>query len=110
MIVGSSPLWKKYYCATFLNEIAYFNLLLTVTSDINDVLFTLFNPFFVPYFITINKHQNLYYSIQIANTTSGFRAKQTGYICEGRIYPTNVEPNILIVFQRIFMKLNIQIC
>jgi hypothetical protein len=36
-----------------------FNLLLTVTSDINGVLFPLFNPVFVPYirFITVNKHQ-----------------------------------------------------
>jgi hypothetical protein len=63
-----------------------FNLLLTVTSDIIGVLFALFNPVFVPYihFITINNTKNLYFLIQIANT-SDFRAKQTGTICEGRI-------------------------
>jgi hypothetical protein len=58
MIVGSSQLWKKYYCAAFLRQMPNFNLLLTVTSDINDVLFALFNSFFVAYirFITVNKH------------------------------------------------------
>jgi hypothetical protein len=32
MIVGSSQLWKKYYCAAFLRQMPNFNLLLTVTS------------------------------------------------------------------------------
>jgi hypothetical protein len=48
---------------------AYFNLLLTVTSDIIGVLFALFNPVFVRYirFTTVNK-----------------RAKRADKICKGR--------------------------
>jgi hypothetical protein len=57
MIVGSSQLWKKYYCAAFLRQMPNLNLLLTVTSDINGVLFAHFNSVFVTYilFITVNK-------------------------------------------------------
>jgi hypothetical protein len=59
-----------------------FNLLLTVTSGINGFLI----PVFVAYirFITVNKPRNLYFSVQIANT-SGFRAKQN---CESGSKPT----------------------
>jgi hypothetical protein len=53
------------YCAASLKQMINFNLLLTLTSDINGVLFAIFSPVFFPYirFITF------------ANT-SGFRAKQ----------------------------------
>jgi hypothetical protein len=47
MIVGSSLLWKKYYCAAFLKQMPNFNLL-TVTSDINGVSFVFFNSVFFP--------------------------------------------------------------
>jgi hypothetical protein len=59
MIVGSSQLWKKYYCGAFLKQMPNFSLSLTVTSDINGVLFAIFNPVFLPCinFITVNKHQ-----------------------------------------------------
>jgi hypothetical protein len=73
---------KNIIVPTLLKQMPNLNLLLTVASDINSVLFALFNPVFVPYIRCINR--NLYFSIQIANT-SGFRAKQTGKICEGRI-------------------------
>jgi hypothetical protein len=66
MIVWSSQL-KKKYCAAFLKQMSNFNLLLTVTSDINGVLFALFNPVFVP---------------ENANT-SAFRAKQTKFTSVG---------------------------
>jgi hypothetical protein len=36
MIIKSSQLWKKN-CAAFLKQMLNFNLLITVTSDINDV-------------------------------------------------------------------------
>jgi hypothetical protein len=49
MIVGSSQLWIFFYCAAFLKQMSNFYLLLTVTSDINGVLFAFFNPVFVPY-------------------------------------------------------------
>jgi hypothetical protein len=54
MFVGLSQLWKKYYCAASLKQMINFNLLLTLTSDINGVLFALFSPVFFPYirFIT----------------------------------------------------------
>jgi hypothetical protein len=44
MIVGSSQLWKKYYCVAFLRQMPN--------------LFALFNSVFVAYirFITVNKH------------------------------------------------------
>jgi hypothetical protein len=53
MIVGSSQVWKKNII------MPNFNLLLTVTSNINGILFALFNPVFVPdiRFITVNKYQ-----------------------------------------------------
>jgi hypothetical protein len=53
------PTLKKYDCGDFLKQMPNFNLLLTVTSDINDVLFALFNPVFVPciHFITVNEHE-----------------------------------------------------
>jgi hypothetical protein len=42
MIVGSSQLWKKNYYAAFFKQMPNFNLLLTVTSDLYDILFELF--------------------------------------------------------------------
>jgi hypothetical protein len=33
MIVGSSQLWKKYYCAAFLKQMPDFTSLLSATSD-----------------------------------------------------------------------------
>jgi hypothetical protein len=54
MIGGSNQLWqKKIICAAFLKQMPNFNLLLTVISDINGVLFMLLNSVFVPY---INKY------------------------------------------------------
>jgi hypothetical protein len=66
---GQASFGKKYYCAAFFETDAQ---LLTVIF----VLFALFTAVFVPYirFITANNTKNLYFSIQIANT-SGFRAK-----------------------------------
>jgi hypothetical protein len=54
---GQASFGQKYYCAAFLKQMPNFNLLLTVnseSSDVNGVLFALFNPVFVPYmrFIT----------------------------------------------------------
>jgi hypothetical protein len=50
MFVGSSQLWKKYYGADFVKQMSNFNLLLlTVTSDMNGVLFALFHSVLVPY-------------------------------------------------------------
>jgi hypothetical protein len=59
LLSGQASFGKTYYCAAFLKQMPNFNLLLTVTSDINGVLFSLFNTVFVPYirFITVNNHQ-----------------------------------------------------
>jgi hypothetical protein len=37
------------YCAASLKQMINFNLLLTLTSDINGVLFAIFSPVFFPY-------------------------------------------------------------
>jgi hypothetical protein len=48
MIVGSSQLLgEKHYCAAFLKQMPNYNLLLSVSSDINDALVALFNPVFI---------------------------------------------------------------
>jgi hypothetical protein len=56
---GQASFGKKYNCAAFSKQMPNFNLLLTVTSDINSVPLAPFNPVFVPYirFITVNKLQ-----------------------------------------------------
>jgi hypothetical protein len=81
MIVGSSQLWKKYYCAAFLKQIPNFNLLLIVTSGI---LFALFNPVFVCYirFFTINKHQKIcffQYKLQIRPVLEQTKFMRVGF-------------------------------
>jgi hypothetical protein len=75
----------RYY-ATSLKQMPNFNLLLTLTSDINGVLFAFSIQFSFLIFVLLQliNTKNLYFSIQIANT-SGFRAKQPGKICEGKI-------------------------
>jgi hypothetical protein len=49
MIVRSRQFWKKTLLCHLFETDAQFNLLLTVNSDINGVLFALINPVFVPY-------------------------------------------------------------
>jgi hypothetical protein len=66
---GQGSFGKKN-CTAFFKQMPNFNLLLTVISDINGVLFALFNPVFVPYirFITVNIGRyirNLYFSIRL---------------------------------------------